>query len=178
MVIRKSEQTFKRNGKTYKAIIEYVFDNYVIYAFEGEISELDIYIKYKKDMSRLRTPQHIHWVVDMLLKIQGNKRLSKKFLKQIKLVWTNSKPLSKRTYRTLKALIENDEEMVLDDYSALNKYGEFSIEFLYVLMKLLAVQEKTNRADAYMFGSVIDSLLEDNLDIFKIVSDAGLRGNH
>ena len=50
------------------------------------------------------------------------------------------------------------------------------MEFLYVLMELLAVQEKTNRADAYMFGSIIEQLLEVDRDIFKIVSTAGFRG--
>ena len=58
----------------------------------------------------------------------------------------------------------------------MNDYGEYSVEFLYVLMKLLAIQEKTNRSDAYMFGQVIDALLEDKLDIFSIVSKAGYNG--
>ena len=43
-------------------------------------------------------------------------------------------------------------------------------------MKLLPVQEKTNRPDAYMFGDIIDELLKDELDIFKIVSTAGFGG--
>ncbi len=58
----------------------------------------------------------------------------------------------------------------------MNVYGEYDVEFLYVLMELLAVQEKTNRADAYMFGSIIEQLLEVDRDIFKIVSTAGFRG--
>lgn len=58
----------------------------------------------------------------------------------------------------------------------MNVYGEYDVEFLYVLMELLAVQEKTNRADAYMFGSIIEQLLEVDRDIFKIVSAAGFRG--
>ncbi|MEE0264187.1 MAG: class I tRNA ligase family protein, partial [Acutalibacteraceae bacterium] len=56
------------NGKTVeeakKAIIEFVFTDYVIYVFQGNLSQFDIVIKYKKDGKRIRTPKHIHWVVD------------------------------------------------------------------------------------------------------------------
>ena len=43
-------------------------------------------------------------------------------------------------------------------------------------MELLAVQEKTNRSDAYMFGNIIEELLKTNRDIFKIISTAGFDG--
>ena len=43
-------------------------------------------------------------------------------------------------------------------------------------MQLLSTQEKTNRQDAYMFGQIIDELLDLDLDIFKIVSKAGFGG--
>ena len=58
----------------------------------------------------------------------------------------------------------------------MNSYGEYDVEFLLVLMQLLAVQEKTNRADAYMFGKIIEELLEADTNIFKIVSTAGYGG--
>ena len=74
-------------------------------------------------------------------------------------------------------LIENGEtDIDIEQYFALNTYGEYDVEFLYVLMELLAVQEKTNRADAYMFGKIIEELLEADRDIFKIISTAGFGG--
>ena len=83
----------------------------------------------------------------------------------------------KNDYDTLKELILRGERVVkIEEYEELNVYGEYDVEFLYVLMELLAVQEKTNRADAYMFGSIIEQLLEVERDIFKIVSTAGFRG--
>jgi len=36
------------------------------------------------------------------------------------------------------------------------------------------IQEKTNRADAYMFKRILDELLKDNMDIFSIVSTSTL----
>lgn len=77
----------------------------------------------------------------------------------------------------MKALIEGGEEEIdIEQYFDLNAFGEYDVEFLYVLMELLAVQEKTNRADAYMFGKIIEELLETDRDIFKIISTAGFGG--
>lgn len=86
-------------------------------------------------------------------------------------------PLVNNNYATLKALIQDGEKAIdIGRFTALNQYGEYDVDFLYVLMELLAVQEKTNRADAYMFGSLIEELLETDKDIYKIVSTAGFGG--
>lgn len=175
MEIRKG--TYKIANGTKKAIIEFVFENYIIYVFQGSITEFDILIKYKKANLRIRTPKHIHWVVDVLMKMQGNESLTKKYLENIQKCWKEIKPLNNNDYETLKSFIESGEKDIdISKYTSLNNYGEYDIEFLYVLMELLAVQEKTNRNDAYMFGSIIEELLEADKDLFKIISTAGFRG--
>lgn len=175
MEIRRGQQLIKNGTK--QAIIEFEFERYEIFVFQGNLSEFDIVIKYKKDGSRIRTPKHIHWVVDVLMKMQGNEDLTKRFLHMIHICWNRCTPIDNNDYDTLKELIIRGESVVIiEDYEDLNAYGEYDVEFLYVLMELLAVQEKTNRADAYMFGSIIEQLLEVDRDIFKIVSTAGFRG--
>lgn len=78
---------------------------------------------------------------------------------------------------SIKAVIENAESDIdIEQFFDLNAFGEYDVEFLYVLMELLAVQEKTNCADAYMFGKIIEELLEADRDIFKIISTAGFGG--
>ena len=164
--------------KELKAIID-LFDNYIIYVFQGNLSQFDIVIKYRKDSKRIRTPKHIHWVVDILMKMQGNEAITKKYLLAIQNCWNTCVPLKNNDYDTLKALIEDGENNIdIKQYFILNEFGEYDVEFLYVLMELLAVQEKTNRADAYMFGSIIKELLEVDRDIFKIVSTAGFGGRN
>lgn len=175
MEIRKG--TYKIEGGTKEAIIEYVFENYIIYVFQGSLSEFDIVIRYKKDGTRIRTPKHIHWVVDILMKIQGDETLTKDYLCKIQKCWIECKPLKNNNFDTLKDLIlDGEKEIDIDKYKSLNKYGEYDVEFLYVLMELLATQEKTNRSDAYMFGNIIEELLEADRDIFKIISTAGFGG--
>lgn len=78
MEIRKGTEVIEKGTK--EAIIEFVFDEYVIYVFQGALSEFDIVIKYRKDGTRIRTPKHIHWVVDILMKMQGNEDLTKEYL--------------------------------------------------------------------------------------------------
>ena len=177
MIINKGSKKSKIDGEEKIAIIEYVFENYTIFVFEGKLSQFDILVRYKKGTLRIRTPKHIHWVVDILMKMQGKEKLTKEFLEKIKMCWNNCKPLTDRNFEILKNLIEDGEkEMDINKFTALNAFGEYDVEFLYVLMQLLSFQEKTNRADAYMFGKIIDELLETERDIFKIVSTAGFNG--
>ena len=175
MNIRKGTQLIENGTK--KAIIEFVFTDYIIYVFQGNLSQFDIVIKYKKDGKRIRTPKHIHWVVDILMKMQGNEELTKEYLLAIQNCWNTCVPLSNNDFDTLKDLIETGEKDIkIGQFFDLNVFGEYDVEFLYVLMELLAVQEKTNRADAYMFGKIIEELLETDRDIFKIISTAGFGG--
>lgn len=175
MEIREGTQRIENGTK--QAIIEFIFTDYIIYVFQGTLSQFDIVIKYKKDGTRIRTPKHIHWVVDILMKMQGNEVLTKQYLIAIQNCWNNCAPLTSNDFNTLKALIENGEAAIdIGQYFELNAFGEYDVEFLYVLMELLAVQEKTNRADAYMFGNIIEELLDADRDIFKIISTAGFGG--
>jgi hypothetical protein len=175
MEIREGTQLIEGGNK--KAIIEFVFTEYVIYVFQGNLSQFDIVIKYRKDGTRIRTPKHIHWVVDILMKMQGNEALTKLYLRAIQNCWNTCTPLANNDYATLKSLIENGEKGIeIEKYFDLNAFGEYDVEFLYVLMELLAVQEKTNRADAYMFGNIIEELLDADRDLFKIISTAGFGG--
>ncbi len=164
-------------GEKRKSIIEFDFENYTLYIFKGTLSAFDILIKYKKDNLRIRTPKHIHWAVDMLIKLQFQKRLSRKFLLEVKAIWNNCRPLQNNDFNTLKELVENGvNDIDIKQYEKLNGCGEYPIDFLFVLMLLLSTQEKTNREDAYMFGNIIDELLEVEYDIFKVVSTAGFTG--
>lgn len=177
MNIRQGTKKITIDGYRIKAIIEYEVNNYLLYVFPGKLSQFDILIKYKKDERRIRTPKHIHWVVDILLKMENQKVKTRQFLTKIKQIWEDSQPLPNREYETLHSLIQNGLKTIdISQFEELNRYGEYPIDFLYVLMQLLSTQEKTNRQDAYMFGQIIDELLDLDLDIFKILSKAGFGG--
>lgn len=169
MNIEKGTKKIKNN--TITAIAELEIKDYRVYVFPGSLSENDFLIKYSKAGTRMRTPKHIHWVTDILMKLQGNPKLTKSFLQLMKTYWDNCKPLQNNDFESIKKIVEC--EFNSNEYADLNRYGEYDIEFVFSLIRLLSVQEKTNRSDAYMFGNILNELLKDSLDIFKIISTAG-----
>lgn len=175
MEIVRTDKSFKRNGMVFNNIMTIKIGEYIIYIFPGALSANDILIKYSKNNGRLRTPKHIHWVADLLMKIQADKKLTRLFIEILQIVWNKVKPLRERTFESIKDALD-DDAIDLNKYKMINMYGEYPVEFLYILIKLLAIQEKSNRSDAYMFSQIINSLLEDKLDIFSIVSKAGYNG--
>ncbi len=165
------------NDKYKIAIAEILFKDFTIYVFQGDYSQFDILIKYREKENKIRTPKHIHWVVDILLKQSKERGLTNDFLLLLQTSWKECKPLTNNNFDSINDFIREQWNLFdYDKFEKLNDCGEYPIDFLYVLMNLLSVQEKTNRKDAYMFGKIIDELLEDELDIFKIVSTAGFRG--
>ena len=172
MIIKKGSKKIKNNTK--KAIIEFELQRYTVFVFKGSISQFDILVQYKTDAGkRLRTPKHIHWVIDILLKLERKNKLTRKFLNFMKNCWNGSEPLTNDTFDYIKAIVEQEYKKInIRKFLKLNRYGEYDVEFLFLLFTLLSRQEKTNYNQAYMFGSVIDKLLEKNLDIFSIIAIA------
>ena len=152
--------------------------SYIIGIYQGTISDFDILIKYRQlekgKWSRIRTPKHIHWAVDILIKHYSDVTTTDRLLDFLLDLWNRTTPI--RTEEERDRLLKND--ILLGEvnteaakYTALANHGEYSVKFLVLLAKLLMVQEKTNRNDAYMFRNLLEQLKEHN-DIFRIVSTA------
>ena len=179
MRVSKGGRKRKLDKKEKTSIIDIDFENdYKIYVFPGKLSENDIRIMYSEKGKRIRTPKHIHWTVDLLLKMQEERELTRVFIKELKSKWEKSSPLESNDEKTLVSLADDCITLTdVDKYKDLNNYGEYDVEFLVVLMTLLMTQEKTNDPNAFMFGRILDSLLKDELDIFSIMSTAGFGGH-
>ncbi len=159
-----------------------VNDSIVLAVYKGSISPLDILIRYRQKLrdgrwSNIRTPKHIHWVVDILMKMQSYKELTEEFIDFFITVWHETTPLSSDRERSSLDLgaILNLSEKEITKFSKLSHKGEYSVKFLILLAKLLMIQEKTNRADAYMFKKALDSLKEGK-DLFRILATASFSG--
>lgn len=121
-------------------------------------------------MSRLRTPKHIHLIVDLFAKRTGDLQLSNALIDYIiqdiilKVTPSISYPPSLQIFKPVHA----------ESFSALSKYGEYSAEFLLVITELIMIQEKTN----YPNGTINLKLfqkLRAGADIFSVVSAATFR---
>lgn len=167
-----------RNGTRITSIIDMDFQNGLwIYVFPGAYSLNDIWVKFRNfntPRSRIRTPKHIHWTVDTLIKKFGNPTLTNRFLNDMLVRWQQVAPLQNRNMPTiLNNLTYSRSNRFIRLYQNLNNHGFFSVEFLTHLMELLMLQEKTNNPNAYMFKRVVNGILGLN-DLYSIISIATL----
>ncbi len=70
---------------------------YVLAIYQGSLSEHDILIKYRQlengKWSRLRTPKHIHWAVDILIKHYTEPKETDLFLESLLQLWDKTEGL-------------------------------------------------------------------------------------
>lgn len=158
-----------------------VNSSYILGVYQGTLSKFDLLLKFRqKDLkkksgwSNIRTPKHIHWAVDVLIKMNLEKGKTQELLSFLIKYWDNDvKPIKSKKEQNslLKNKIINEINADAKKYSKLSNKGEYSIKFLLLIAKLLMYQEKTNYPKAYMFRNLLVTL-ESGKDIFKIVSVA------
>lgn len=159
-------------GPRLKSIREFQLDEGVIVAtFDGDLSDMDFMVKYldSKVSKSLRTPSYCMIGVDLLMKAQQNKELTKDYVIEFIQLWdtmTVPTDVSERdTYRF-------NFETLLTDYSELNFYGEMSVEMLSTVMNLYVLNEKV-RPKAKKFRTLLESIVhycDDNIDYFSLIS--------
>ncbi len=168
--------TYKPKGKPrLTAIKEIRLDGVTIGVFPGSRGynpDHDILIKYQEDGKRLRTPKHIHWVIDMLIKKEHNRELSLKFLKYLRDMYDRVPGFRSKEERDRCELKETTKEK-LKSFEELNQYGEYSVEFIGHLIELMIKMEKNTPEDnpARVFKELMDAMINEE-EIFVIVSKA------
>lgn len=161
------------HGKSFK---EFKVGDTVIGVFQGSRGknpDLDIIVKYQERGKAVRTPQHLHWAIDLLIKKEHDKALVREFVKYLIDMWDEVKPFrNKAEQQRCELKFTNPEN--LKKFKGLDRHGEYSVEFIGHIIELLMIQEK-NSDNAFMFKGVLDAIYE-NKEIFKIVSKAGYNG--
>ena len=148
----KKFMNFKKEGKIIEPLEVFALDSIIVGVYQGSLSEYDILIKYRQKnrdgkWSRIRTPKHIHWAVDLLIKMHANREAIKKFLDFLIEIWNQAMPIKSEEERDkildIKNLLEVHKDKI-EEYQEISNFGEYRIEFLILLAKLLMIQEKTN----------------------------------
>jgi len=156
--------------------------HFLIGIYQGSLSKHDILIKYRQKnnekWSLIRTPKHIHWAVDIMIKMHSDPKTTRLFLDFLLNIWENTSGIENNSDRkkilNIKNLLESNSKDI-SRYHKLSNQGEYSINFLILLARLLMVQEKTNLKTAYMFKKLLEKLRK-NENIFSIVSTATHNG--
>lgn len=169
----------KKKGIKVKPIsVMMVNDDFILAIYRGKKGKNDIIIRYRQKLkggrwSQIRTPKHIHWTVDMLMKISHQKDLAEKFIGELVEIWKKVKPLTKVEELNLDELLRYDSWTIYK-FKELSKYGEYNIKFLLLLAKLLMIQEKTNYPQGKLFQTLLEKLKKGE-DVFSILQTASLR---
>ena len=143
---------------------------------KGNKPELDIIVKFKDKYTKSvpRTPKHIHWVIDLLIKKEHNESLTLEFINYLYEMYDKIKPFkNKEEQQKCQLNFTNPEN--LKKFEELNKYGQYSVEFIGHVIELLSIEEKTGMEGAFMFKKVLEAL-KNKKDIFSIVSSATHNG--
>ena len=157
----------------------HLMDGTIIGIFQGSKGkrpELDIVVKYKDKYTKsvVRTPKHIHWVIDLLIKKEHKKELMLEFVDYLYEMYDKIEPFrTKDDQQKCELKFTNPEN--LKRFEELNKHGQYSIEFIGHVIELLSIEEKTGFEGAFMFKGVLKALKEQK-DIFYIVSSATHNG--
>lgn len=172
------KNTIKLAGVDRNLLKEFrINDSYILGVYQGSISVYDMLIKYKQKIngrwSYMRTPKHIHWTVDILIKMYNDRDSLASFISFLEGIWNNVTPHTSFEDRQefLDRNLPNENIEFLEEYDRFNANGEYSIKFLLVLAKLLMQQEKNNREDAYMFKRLLEKI-RGGEDLFRIMSIA------
>jgi len=167
---------FKKKGQEHIAIKEIELkDGTVLGVFEGNRGanpDHDILIKYQESGKRLRTPKHIHWVIDLLIKKEHNRELTLKFMKYLRDMYDRVEPFKSKEDRKNCEFKETTLEK-LKPFEELNKYGEYKVDFIGHLIELMIKMEKNTSPEkpARVFRELMDSMIQEK-EIFVIVSKA------
>ena len=150
-------------------------DGTIIGIFAGErghIPEHDILIRYQEKGKHIRTPKHIHWVIDLLIKKEHDRKLTLEFMNYLRDMYDKVEAFKSEEDRKKCILTETTKEK-LKRFEPLNKYGEYKVDFIGHLIELMIKMEKNTPPNkpARVFRELMDAMLQEK-EIFVIVSRA------
>lgn len=186
-----SQKHFGISHKSSFPLVVHNIDNrFLLCAYQGKKQEspLDIIVKYRQvldynsnpnDWSRIRTPSHNHWLVDVLVKRFEDEAQTKAFIDVLLNIWENViQPFQDDSDRlTQLSNIPNLYQQSIDEskFGSILNYGFYSIRFLFFLATMLMYQEKTNYPDGVLFQGMLRILREDTNDLFSIFQSVNWR---
>jgi hypothetical protein len=141
-----------------------------IYVKPGSKSAWDFVVKYREPHKRVRTPKHIHLMVDLFAKRAGNPQLCHAFVSHIiNNIIQKVTPVSQFPPVLQVFTLSHSQA-----FNGLNQYGDYSTEFFLVIVELIMIQERTNYPSGTMTLRLFQQF-QNNADIFTIISMATFR---
>lgn len=154
-----------------KPVIHTTREGVKIFVQEGTKpqSPYDFRVRYREPGKRERTPKHIHWTIDLYIKRENDGDLTNKLVDHLIEMTSKLEPV-----KGFPPALQIYQPTHLALFSALDKWGEYSVEFLIVAIELIMIQEKTNYPTGTMNLELLKSFRRGD-SIFQVVSRATFR---
>lgn len=157
--------------RSQRELIHYTNDHVAIYTEPGTKSPYDFRVRYQEPNRRIRTPQHIHLIVDLYQKRGAEPNLTNALVEHIiNQIIRRIEP--SETYPPVLQVFDSSQ---IGRFEGLYGVSEYSPEFLLVLIELIMIQEKTNYPEGVLNLQLFESFLNSD-DIFGVVAKATFRG--
>ena len=137
--------------------------------FRGENPDLDFIVKYKEPNKRLRTPSHTHWIVDLVIKGELNKRATLSLVNALNIVYDNIEPFTTVEERDGYQL--RYTKGLSKTYQELDDIGALPIDLIATLVELFCKCEKQTTG-AFMFKGMLKlckEYLEGKKDYYQLI---------
>ncbi len=157
--------------KVQRGLVYITSDGVKIYCEQGKKSKHDFKVRYKEPNKRLRTPKHVHVIIDLYMKLARNEILTLSFVDYI--ISNIIKKIKPNKEFPPKLQIFNKEG--IKEFEELNDFGVYSIEFLLVVIELIMIQEVTNYPTGTLNLRLFQTFLGNHDDLFRVVSAATFR---
>ena len=152
-------------------LIHRTSDAVEIYTEPGIKSRYDFRVRYREPGKRVRTPQHIHIIVDLYQKRGREPNVTNSLADHVinciiqRVVPATSYPPSLQVF----------EPSHIRQFEGLSGVGNYSPEFLLVVIELIMIQERTNYPEGNLNLQLFQKFRK-NEDIFGVVGAATFRG--
>lgn len=131
----------------------------------GTKSTHDFKVKFMGPHGRLRTPKHIHLIIDLYVKHAVNGPLTIQLRDHLLQVFNQLQPITQ-----YPPTLQVYQPAHATQFAALNDVGLFRMDTCLVINELIFIQEKTN----YPSGSATVNLYQDFMtkDMFSVIQSA------
>ena len=154
-----------------RVLVHRTADNVEIFTEPGVKSTYDFKVRYREPDKRIRTPRHVHLIVDLYQKRGVEPALTNAFAGHIiDNIIRRIEPVT--TYPPTLQVFETEH---ISRFEGLSGVSEYSPEFLLVVVELIMIQEKTNYPDGVLNLDLFQSFRNGD-DIFSVMGQAVFRG--
>ena len=140
-----------------------------IFVKPGEKSKYDFSVCYREPGKHIRTPKHIHLIIDLYMKKAFDKKLTLELVKEFLDTLSRLRVCDK-----FPPSFQEFSPQNLKHFEKLNDAGDYSVEFLSAIFDLIMIQEKTNYPNGTINRKLFEAFLNEK-DIFSVVSAATFR---